>query len=246
MVAERHGRPALIRRAGHGARRRRRRLDQREFSIGLRTVDIVRTPLAEGTRFCIRVNGQEVFCRGVNIGPHDAILARISDAKYEALVAEARDAHLNMIRINGCSIYEGEAFYAACDRAGILVWQDFMFTATNYPSTDPAFYQQVRAEIEQIIPLLRHHPSLALWCGDNETIWFFADWNSFSKRPLYPPDRDEISDWFFEDWTSSPTRRSYLGSTSLPICFPICAGRSTRGGRTGSAARAAASILILS
>ena len=42
-----------------------------------------------------------------------------SDAKYEALVAEAKNANMNMIRINGCSIFEPAVFYEACDRAGI-------------------------------------------------------------------------------------------------------------------------------
>lgn len=150
--------------------------DQREFSIGLRTVALDQSPLPEGRRFGVRVNGELVFCRGVNIGPHDAILARLSDAKYAALVAEARNAHINMIRINGCSIYEGPAFYEACDQAGILVWHDFMFTATYYPDDDPAFRENVRMEVEQVIRGLRHHPSLALWCGDNETLWCFAEW----------------------------------------------------------------------
>jgi beta-mannosidase len=151
--------------------------DAREFAIGLRTVEIDRSPLAEGSRFCLRVNGQEVFCRGVNTGPHDAILARVSDEKQARLVAEAQNAHANLIRINGCAVYEGEAFYQACDRAGILVWQDFMFTVAPYPSGDPAFFAEVRAEVESIIPRLRHHPSLALWCGNNEINWFFAEYN---------------------------------------------------------------------
>jgi beta-mannosidase len=77
--------------------------DQRAFSIGLRTLALDRSPLPVGTRFALRVNGEAVFCRGVNIGPHDAILARVSDAKTEALVAAARDVHANMIRINGCA-----------------------------------------------------------------------------------------------------------------------------------------------
>ena len=93
--------------------------DRREFSIGLRTVELDRSRRAQGSRFCFRVNGQDVFCRGGNLGPQDAILARISDAKYEKLVAEAKNANMNMFRINGCSIYEGPAFYEACDRAGI-------------------------------------------------------------------------------------------------------------------------------
>jgi len=142
--------------------------DARQLMIGLRTVELDRSRLAEGSRFCFRVNGQEVFCRGGNVGPHDAILARVTDAKCEALVEEARNANLNMLRINGCSIFESPAFYAACDRAGIMVWQDFMFTCATYPDDDAAFCATVRAETESAIRLLRHHPSLVLWCGNNE------------------------------------------------------------------------------
>ncbi len=87
--------------------------DRRAFEIGLRTIELDRSPLPEGSRFCIRVNGEDVFCRGVNIGPHDPILARITDAKNEALIAEARNANVNMIRINGCWIYESPAFFRA-------------------------------------------------------------------------------------------------------------------------------------
>jgi beta-mannosidase len=158
--------------------------DQRQFAIGLRTIEIDRSPLAEGSRFCLRVNGQDVFCRGVNIGPHDAILARITDQKYERLVAEAQHAHVNMIRINGCSIFEPPVFYEACDRAGILVWHDFLLTDTSYPEQDDAFCSAVRAEVETAIRLLRHHPSIALWCGSNECSWLFEMWNTDRSLPL--------------------------------------------------------------
>jgi len=150
--------------------------DRRELTIGLRTVDIDRSPLKEGQRFCIRVNGQDVYCRGANWIPSDAILARVTPKKYEELVAHARDAHFNMLRIWGGGIYEDPAFYAACDRAGILVWHDFMFACAEYPDHDPAFREAVRAEAEAVIPALRHHPSIALWCGNNENNWGFAEW----------------------------------------------------------------------
>jgi beta-mannosidase len=159
--------------------------DERRFATGLRTVEIDRSPLAEGSRFCVRVNGQDVFCRGGNIGPHDAILARISDAKVEAIVAEARDAHMTMIRINGCSIYESPVFYDACDRAGILVWQDLPLTCTTYPDDVREFCEAVRDETEAAVRLLRHHPSIALWCGNNECTWGFRDWwNPDKGQPL--------------------------------------------------------------
>lgn len=159
--------------------------DERRFHLGLRTVEIDRTRLPEGSRFVFRVNGQEVFCRGGNIGPHDAILARISDEKYESLVAEARDAHMTMIRINGCSIYESPAFFDACDRMGILVWHDFMLTCTTYPEENREFVAAVAAEAEAVLRLQRHHPSIALWCGNNECTWGFRDWwNADKSQPL--------------------------------------------------------------
>jgi len=146
--------------------------DHREFFIGLRTIDIDRSRLPVGSRFCFRVNGQEVFARGGNIGPQDAILARTSDAKYAQLIAEAKRANMNMIRINGCSIYEQPAFYDACDRAGILVFHDFMMTERTYPEDDVQFAAAVQAEIKAIVPRLRSHPCIALWCGNNEASWF--------------------------------------------------------------------------
>lgn len=148
--------------------------DRREFSIGLRTIELDRSRAEHGSRFCFRVNGRDVFCRGGNIGPQDAILARTTDDKYERLVAEARAANMTMIRINGCSIYEAPAFYDACDRAGILVFHDLMLTDTTYPEQEPAFVAAVRAETESIVRILRHHPSIALWSGNNENTWLFS------------------------------------------------------------------------
>ena len=202
--------------------------DQREFSIGLRTVDIDRSPLAEGSRFCVRVNGRRgVLPRGKHRPARCHPGAHLR-RQVRGLVTEARDAHVNMMRINGCSIYEARAFYAACDRAGILVWQDFMFTATKYPATDREFYERVRDEIEQVIPLLRHHPSLALWCGDNETVWFFADWNSDPAQPVNTLGSKFCSDLFPDlcraldprrpYWISSPSGGEYPNSELSGDC----------------------------
>jgi beta-mannosidase len=151
--------------------------DRREFAIGLRTVEIDRSPLPKGgERFCVRVNGQDVFCRGGNWIPADAILARVDARKYERLIEEAAGANFNMLRIWGGGIYEDPAFYEACDRAGILVWQDFMFACSTYPDESPDFRRQVRDEAEAAVRRLRHHPCLALWCGNNENVWAFANW----------------------------------------------------------------------
>ncbi len=158
--------------------------DRRHFSIGLRTIELDRKHVPEGSRFCFRVNGQDVFCHGGNLGPQDAILARITNEKYEKLVAEAKAANVNMFRINGCSIYEGPAFYDACDRAGILIFHDFMLTDTTYPN-DEKFNAAVVAEAESVVRRLRHHPSIALWSGNNECFMGFRDWwNPDKSKPL--------------------------------------------------------------
>lgn len=154
-----------------------RETDCREFDIGIRTVDIDREAMpAGGSRFCIRVNGHDVFCKGGNWIPADAIIARVTPEKHEALVGEARNAHMNMLRIWGGGVYESPDFYTACDRAGILVWQDFMFACAQYPDAEPEFRQAIRAEAEAVVRRLRHHPCIALWSGNNENVWGFAEW----------------------------------------------------------------------
>jgi beta-mannosidase len=142
--------------------------DRLEQRVGLRTVEIDRSPTEDGSRFCVRVNGQDVFCRGGDMAPLDLIPARVTPARYRAFVAQARDAHFTMLRVNGVGLYESDDFYDACDEAGILLWQDFTFACAIYPDADPAFMERVRGEAIANIRRLRSHPSLALWVGNNE------------------------------------------------------------------------------
>ena len=142
--------------------------DHLRFTTGLRTIAIDCSPLPDGERFCITVNGESVFCRGGNWEPPDMIPARIAPDRYETLVAEARDAHFTMFRVNGVGIYDDDAFFDACDRAGILVWQDFMFACSEYPDYEEEFRTAIRDEATAVIRRLRNHPSLAVWCGCNE------------------------------------------------------------------------------
>ncbi len=164
-------------------------VDRWEKRIGLRTVALDRAPLPEGHRFCIRVNGEDVFCRGGNWIPADAILARAGPDKLARLVAEAREANLTMLRVWGGGVYEAEAFYEACDAAGILVWQDFMFACAAYPDEDPAFQDKVRREAVAAVRRLAHHPAIVLWCANNENLLAFDEW--WNKDLCYPRDRIE-------------------------------------------------------
>jgi beta-mannosidase len=150
--------------------------DRHVQTIGLRTVELDRSLLADGSRFCFKANGKDVFCRGGNWAPPDLIPARVDASRYQKLVAEARNAHFTMFRLNGVGLYEGDAFFDACDRAGILLWQDFTFSCFQYPDHDPEFLGLIRTEGESVIRRLRSHPSLALWDANNECTWGMADW----------------------------------------------------------------------
>ncbi len=160
--------------------------DRREVDVGLRTVEIDRSRTGSGSRFCIRVNGEDVFCKGGNWIPCDAIMARADARRYRDLISEARNANINMLRIWGGGIYEDDAYYDACSRAGILVWQDFMFSCGMYPDEQLDFRNAVRAEAEAAVLRLRHHACIALWCGNNENIEGFHGW--WNKGKTYGKD----------------------------------------------------------
>ncbi|WP_277583871.1 glycoside hydrolase family 2 protein [Pelomonas aquatica] len=137
--------------------------------IGLRTLRLVQEAVdgEAGRSFHFEVNGQALFAGGANWIPDDNLLERITPARYRERVAQAAAANMNMLRVWGGGIYEHEAFYEACDEAGILVWQDFMFACGLYPA-NAGFLASVCAEAEAAVKRLRHHACLALWCGNNE------------------------------------------------------------------------------
>jgi beta-mannosidase len=87
---------------------------------------------------------------------------------YRRLLEDAASAHMNMLRVWGGGIYEDDRFYDLCDELGLCVWQDFMFACATYPTFDKAFLKNVEAEARDAVRRLRHHPSLVVWCGNNE------------------------------------------------------------------------------
>lgn len=143
--------------------------DEREIRVGLRDVRLVQAPVAgePGTSFTFEVNGIEVFCGGANWIPADSFTPRITPERYRRWLELAANANMRMIRVWGGGIYEEDVFYDLCDELGLLVWQDFLFACGLYPA-HPEFVAGVRAEAEAAVRRLRHHPSLAIWAGNNE------------------------------------------------------------------------------
>lgn len=150
-------------------------IQQTTRRIGLRTVEVVNAPDKDGTSFFVKVNGKPVFMKGANYIPSDNFLPRVTDERYRKMFHDMEISHFNMVRIWGGGIYENDIFYDLADEKGILVWQDFMFACTLYPS-DPAFLSQVKEETAYNIRRLRNHPSLALWCGNNEVAVAIRNW----------------------------------------------------------------------
>ena len=118
--------------------------------------------------FGLRVNGQEIFCRGACWTPLDMLTLTGTTRTYTACLQAARYAGMNMLRIGGTMVYEDDIFYDLCDQFGILIWQDFMFANMDYPTTTPAFQQLLQQECSQILNRLQTHPCLALLCGNSE------------------------------------------------------------------------------
>ncbi|MBK8030993.1 MAG: glycoside hydrolase family 2 protein [Chloroflexi bacterium] len=136
--------------------------------IGLRTLTLERHPDEWGESFYFACNGVPFFAKGANWIPASPYPWEPQYALYQMLISAAADVHMNMLRVWGGGVYEDDAFYALCDEYGIAIWQDFMFACGTYPTTDAEFMANVKAEATDNIKRLRHHPCMALWCGNNE------------------------------------------------------------------------------
>ncbi len=147
-------------------------LDEAVRTTGVRNIELVQDDDAEGKSFLFKVNGLPIFFKGANWIPADNFLPRVTAERYSRLLDLAVAANMNMLRVWGGGVYESEDFYALCDRKGIAIWQDFMFSCAEYPEEE-SFHQSVRAEAESVVKRLRSHPSILLWCGNNENDWGF-------------------------------------------------------------------------
>jgi beta-mannosidase len=160
-----------------------RAADTRVVTTGLRSIELHRELDQWGRSFEFIVNGIPVFAKGADVIPFDSFPNRVTTANYRRILQSARDANMNMIRAWGGGYYESDEFYAICDELGIMVWQDFMFGNDWQPGTY-AFKQNIEAEAEDQVRRLRNHPSIVLWCGNNETELAY----NWGTRPSLPTD----------------------------------------------------------
>jgi beta-mannosidase len=147
-----------------------RRADRRSAAFGIRTVNLNRKSDKTGESFEFQINDRPVYARGANWIPLSLFPGSPSPQQYENLLTAARDANMNMLRVWGGGYYEDDLFYELCDKFGIMVWQDFMFACSYYPDRQ-WFLNEVTTEATQTVERLRNHPSIVLWCGNNEIDW---------------------------------------------------------------------------
>jgi beta-mannosidase len=159
--------------------------------IGLRTITWI--PKTDHSPLTLAVNGRRFFAKGSNWVPRDAMIGRATPAEERRMVEEAVSAHIDLLRLWGGGTYESDAFFNACDEKGLLVWCEFKFADAAYPSFDPEWLGNVRAEASDFVRRVRSHPSVAVWSGNNEVIGFIAD-----KRDPGHMSREDYNQLFHE------------------------------------------------
>ena len=194
-------------------------LDEKSQKVGIRTIKLVRSEVVTDDKpgvFEFIVNGEKIFIKGTNWVPLDAFHSRDKQHVKPAMDMII-DMNCNMIRCWGGNVYEDHPFFDICDENGIMVWQDFSFAGTPY-SQDPEFLEEVRKEANNIVQKLRVHPSLALWCGNNEIDYYFVKMYKKAIDPRF----DKISREVLPTavWEFDPVR-DYLPSSPYvsPECF---------------------------
>lgn len=152
-------------------------LDTAEKRIGLRTMTVSREADEYGKEFCAMVNGVKFFSMGADYIPEDSILPHRTRERTEALLSACRAVNFNSVRVWGGGYYPDDCFYDACDRMGLVIWQDFMFACMNVLMTEE-FEANVRAEFCDVLKRIRHHASIGLLCGNNEMELALIEWSS--------------------------------------------------------------------
>ncbi len=133
-------------------------------AVGFRTVEVDR----HGGGFVVSVNGEQIFCRGANWSPPDAVSLAAGPERVRQSLATMVEAGMNMVRLPGYSVYEDDVFWDTCDELGILVWQDCMIAGID-PPEDPDFDANLHAELAQQFGALQGHPSLTVLCGSSDS-----------------------------------------------------------------------------
>jgi beta-mannosidase len=161
-------------------------LDTVQKRVGLRTLRAFEKTKTEPMQFV--VNGVQFFAKGANWIPADAFPNRLSKDRLRRYVADAAAVNMNMLRFWGGGYYEDDELFNSCDELGICVWMDFKFACSTYPVFDSDFLSNVQQEATEQVKRLRHHPSIAVWCGNNEIGMYLRGGEVWTENKMSSPD----------------------------------------------------------
>ncbi|MBP1755687.1 MAG: glycoside hydrolase family 2 protein [Firmicutes bacterium] len=190
--------------------------DNKEFTLGLRTLTISQEKDQWGSEFAFKINGVKIFAKGADYIPEDLVYSRITRERTEHLIRSCVRANYNCLRVWGGGYYPSEDFYDLCDRYGLIVWQDLMYACNVYDLTKE-FEENIIEETKDNVRRIRHHASLGLWCGNNELESAWMHWPDFQPHSpqlradyikqfeyVLPRAVEEVDDRTFF-WPSSPS-----------------------------------------
>ncbi|HET7267627.1 MAG TPA: glycoside hydrolase family 2 protein, partial [Oleiagrimonas sp.] len=157
-------------------------------TIGLRTVKLRRRRSEKGgLGLAFVINGVPIFAKGANVIPFDMFPARVTRKRLKHALTSAAESNMNMLRVWGGGYYPSDDFYELADKLGLMIWQDFMFGGGMQPAFDADFRANVVAEARDNILRLRDHPSLVMWCGNNEEESAWKNWGQGAKLKKAAP-----------------------------------------------------------
>ncbi len=160
-------------------------VDESSKKIGIRHLELNTKRDEYGKNFQFVLNGVPIFAKGANYIPADSFITRFTKDKLDYLLDAVQFSNMNIVRIWGGGYYASDAFYDECDKRGILVWQDFMFACQAYPFFNDDFLANVKREVAYNTARICSHPSLALWCGNNEIEDMHMAWINMPKYIEY-------------------------------------------------------------
>ena len=162
-------------------------IDSGSRKIGFRKIEVNRSQHpVKGNYFTIKVNNRSVFMKGGNWVPADMIYSNVDSKRLKKLVDMAVDANFNILRIWGGGLFAGNELLRLCDEKGVLVWHDFLFACSKYPGDNVDFYNNVKREVTWAVREFAYHPSLIVWCGNNELEWGTWGWGYVTSGKVVP------------------------------------------------------------
>jgi hypothetical protein len=137
-------------------------IDRLEKKIGFRKIE---TP----SPFEFIVNGKHIRLFGGTMDPLQGYTHCWQPDRARRMFTMVENANMNVLRIWAEGEPLPDAFYEEADRRGILIWQDFFMGWGNYPDTEE-YSAKCVSEVRELVLRLRHHASVLMWCGGNETM----------------------------------------------------------------------------